>query len=158
MRDPSGYETIGMVSHSRRKAGNVGVPVLERVVIATDGSEVATKAVALGVDLAGLKGAEVTLVHVVPSDRVRDDEVYWDTQDHEILQEAGDHARAQGVDPKLVMCSGNPADAITKIAEEVDADMVIMGSRGRGPVTGRLLGSVSRGVLGRVHRPVLVVQ
>lgn len=116
------------------------------------------KAVEFGIELAGLKGAEVTLVHVVPADRVRDDEVYWESRDKEILQEAGDAARAQGVEPKLMMCSGNPAEAITKIAEDIDAHMVVMGSRGRGAVTGRLLGSVSRGVLGRAHRPVLVVQ
>jgi nucleotide-binding universal stress UspA family protein len=140
------------------EVGNMGAPVIERVVIATDGSEVAMKAVEFGVELAGLKGAEVTLVHVVPSDRVRDDEVYWDAEDQAILQEAGDTARAQGVEPKLMMCSGSPAEAITKIAEDIDADMVVMGSRGRGTVTGRLLGSVSRGVLGRAHRPVLVVQ
>lgn len=132
--------------------------IVEHVVTATDGSDVARKALGFAVDLAKWKGAELTLVHVVPTDRVRDDEVYWDDDDQAILAEAGDLARAQGLEPHLVMCSGNPAEAIAKLAEEVGADLVVMGSRGRGRVKGTLLGSVSKGVLDRAHRPVLVVQ
>jgi len=131
---------------------------MEQVLTAIDGSDVANKAVEFAVDFATWKGAVLTLVHVVPSDRVRDDEVYWDDEDHEILRQAGDVARERGIEAKLVMCSGNPAEAIARLANEVDADLVVMGSRGRGRVAGTLLGSVSKGVLDRAHRPVLVVQ
>ncbi|MGI9658846.1 MAG: universal stress protein [Gaiellaceae bacterium] len=133
-------------------------PVMEQLLTATDGSEPAMKALEFAIDLAGWKGAALTLVHVVPNDRVRDDEVYWDDADHEILRAAGDLARDRGVETKLVMCSGSPPEAIAKLAEELNADLVVLGSRGRGRVAGRLLGSVSRGVLERAHRPVLVVQ
>lgn len=133
-------------------------PPIEQVVTAIDGSEPSMKAVGFAIELAEWKGAELTLVHVVPSDRVRDDEVYWDDADHEVLKQAGDLASEHGVEARRVMCSGNPAEAIAKLADEVDADLVIMGSRGRGRVAGTLLGSVSRGVLDRAHRPVLVVQ
>jgi len=145
-------------SSERPEVANVAGPVMEQMLTATDGSEASMKALEFAVDLAGWKGATLTLVHVVPSDRVRDDEVYWDDADQEILSQAGELARERGVEAKCVMCSGNPAEAIAKLADEVDADLVVLGSRGRGRVAGTLLGSVSRGVLDRAHRPVLVVQ
>ena len=132
--------------------------VMEHVVTATDGSDASRKALDFAIDVAAWKKAELTLVHVVPTDRVKDDEVYWDDADHAILHEAGELARGSGVEPHLVMCSGNPAEAIANLADEVDADLVVLGSRGLGRVKGTLLGSVSRGVLDRAHRPVLVVQ
>lgn len=55
---------------------------------------------------------------------------------------------------------GDPADLVIAVAEETDALMIIVGSRGEGPAAAfeRLLsGSVSRAVLRRQHRPVLIV-
>jgi nucleotide-binding universal stress UspA family protein len=133
-------------------------PVIEKVLTATDGSDAALKALDLALDLTSWKEAELTLVHVVPRDRVRDNDVYWDDADHDVLRQAGDRAREQGVEARLVMSSGNPAEAISKLADELDADLVVIGSRGRGRVAGTLLGSVSKGVLDRAHCPVLVVR
>jgi nucleotide-binding universal stress UspA family protein len=56
------------------------------------------------------------------------------------------------------MLHGNPATEIVEYADLLGADLIVMGSRGRGAVTSALLGSVSRGVLTRAKRPVLVVR
>jgi nucleotide-binding universal stress UspA family protein len=50
------------------------------------------------------------------------------------------------------------ADTIVAVAEERDASAIVVGSRGLGAVKSRLLGSTSRDVLHRTHRPVLIVK
>lgn len=59
---------------------------------------------------------------------------------------------------RLVERHGSPPIEICALAEEVDADLIIVGSHGKGALERAFLGSVSRGVLGRTARPVLVVQ
>ena len=53
---------------------------------------------------------------------------------------------------------GNPADVISQVAEEEEMDLVVVGSRGMGGLTGLLLGSVSDRVVTRCAKPVLVVR
>jgi len=52
---------------------------------------------------------------------------------------------------------GDPAEAIAHAAERVGADAICVGSHGRGALARAVLGSVSQALLGRTHRPVLVV-
>lgn len=54
--------------------------------------------------------------------------------------------------------SGSPARAIVEYADEVDADLIIVGSRGRGALSTLLLGSVSHGVVHASDRNVLIVR
>jgi len=54
--------------------------------------------------------------------------------------------------------TGNVPKAILKIADSEKSDMIIMGSRGLGRLTGFLMGSVSQYVLQHVHCPVMVVR
>ena len=47
--------------------------------------------------------------------------------------------------------------ALLDLADELDAPVIVMGSRGRSPVAAAVLGSVSTGVLHHGRRPVLIV-
>jgi nucleotide-binding universal stress UspA family protein len=60
--------------------------------------------------------------------------------------------------PISVADEANVADTILAVAEEHDASAIVVGSRGLGGVKARLLGSTSRDLLHRTHRPVLVVK
>ncbi|AIF42243.1 universal stress protein [Virgibacillus sp. SK37] len=54
--------------------------------------------------------------------------------------------------------TGHPSKTICDVANEQDADLIILGSHGRGIIDRALLGSVAHGVLQRAEQPVLVVK
>lgn len=70
-----------------------------------------------------------------------------------ILREAGVEASA-----RVVRGTANTWSAILALADELDADTIVLGSRGRSPLRAALLGSVSAGVVEHSSRPVLVVR
>ena len=59
---------------------------------------------------------------------------------------------------KILVELGNPVDEIVQEAEKEEYDVVIMGAHGHGAIAGTVIGSVSRRVLRRTKKPVLVVR
>jgi nucleotide-binding universal stress UspA family protein len=77
---------------------------------------------------------------------------------YEILQEARDRAKAAGaqdIDEQAI--EGAPVDALVKLAEQIDADLVVVGDVGLDSVAGRLLGSVPANVARRAKVDILIV-
>jgi nucleotide-binding universal stress UspA family protein len=139
---------------------------MKQIVIATDGSPPAQEAVEVGLELAKEQGADVTFVHVTPPDEFRGGRLGTTPMAHRqeidesetALKAAADAAEEAGVSYTLERISGNTVDTIVALAESKDADLVVVGSRGHDPLAAAVLGSVSRGVLRDVKRPVLVVK
>lgn len=140
---------------------------MKNIVIATDGSPTAGDAVGVGIELAAEQGAAITFVHVLPADdyvvagrlgRLAKPRRVDIDESEVALREAADAAEDAGVSYTLERISGDTVDEIVAVADSADADMIVIGSRGRGPLTSALLGSVSKGVLGESRRPVLVVR
>ena len=67
-------------------------------------------------------------------------------------------AGARGVPVRAVLLTGDAVDEIVAYADSLDADLIVVGSRGLGAVASGMLGSVSQGVLHEARRPVLVVR
>jgi nucleotide-binding universal stress UspA family protein len=65
--------------------------------------------------------------------------------------------RRSGVRYRTVMEDGRPSTVIARVADRVDADIVVVGRRGRGGVTELVLGSVSHELVLHSKRPVLVI-
>jgi nucleotide-binding universal stress UspA family protein len=140
---------------------------MKEIVIATDGSEAAREAVEYGVELASENGAAVTFVHVLPPDDYvvagrgpvvpRPHHVDMD-ESESALAEASDAAIAAGVSYALERISGETVAEIIAVAAAKNADLIVVGSRGRGAISSALLGSVSKGVLNQAKRPVLIVR
>ena len=138
---------------------------MKRIVIGTDGSADARAAVREGVELAAAVGGEVTLVYARQAPIAIFGEPYYQdalSEERKIAERAIDEAvaiaREHGIEPETEVLDGDAADAIIRVAATVDADVIVVGSRGLGPLASAFLGSVSRSVMTRAHRPVLVAK
>lgn len=126
--------------------------VLERVVVAVDGSDCARRATAVGLAIAEAAGAAVDVVHADPPG---DDPGSRDAE--AVLADLDDVLADATVPVDRHDVEGSPAAAIVAFAAERDADLLVLGRRGHGGVGDRLLGSVVHAVLRRSDRPVLAV-
>lgn len=139
---------------------------MQQILIATDGSPSAHDAIDVGLELAKEQGADVTFVHVTDPTEFQGGRPGMhaiahreEIDDSEVaLKAAGEAAEEAGVSYALERISGETVESIVALADEKDADVIVIGSRGRGAVTTALLGSISHGVLKRAGRPVLVVK
>lgn len=142
--------------------------MFETVVIATDGSESAERAVRMALDIADRFGATVHALSVVDAGDVAasPDELTEELED--ALDDAGEEAVATvesraathspDCDVVTAVRSGDPAKEIIAYAKETDADVVAMGTRGRHGDHAFLLGSVAEALVRHCPTPVLTVR
>jgi nucleotide-binding universal stress UspA family protein len=138
------------------------------VVVGTDGSDSSLRAVDRAGALASGPDARVIVATAYfPSaddSRAADvlkDEGYKTSGNapiYAILREARDRAKAAGaanVEEKPIV--GAPVDALVELAEQVQADLLVVGNVGLSTIAGRLLGSVPANVARRSKTDVLIV-
>jgi nucleotide-binding universal stress UspA family protein len=134
------------------------------VVVAYDGSEVARIALARAAGIARSDGASLTLVEAVagkvPSPAPGGPPLAKPEKRAMAREEL--NRAIERVDPELEaagwVIGGSPAKGILMVADDIGADLIVTGSRGRGTVTRTVLGSVSTEILHGAHCDVLVVQ
>jgi nucleotide-binding universal stress UspA family protein len=138
---------------------------MKRVVIAIDGSAGAGEALETGLSLARECGAVATLVYVRAKPMsILGDPLYQRTLSSEmaqaraVLDEATALAEQAGVEFETEILEGNPAERVAEVARLRDADLIVVGCRGRGAFAGAVLGSVSIDLAHRADRPVLVAR
>ena len=148
---------------------------MERILVGVDGSASSLRAVDFAADLASKYNAELIVLTVVPH--------FWPQVDSAVEE----YARLEhipGPAPELVLTTadnlldkarkkaqansatrisaassfGNPAHEIIAAAKDQQADLIVVGSRGHGRLTGLLLGSVAQKVISLAHCPVVVVR
>jgi nucleotide-binding universal stress UspA family protein len=147
--------------------------LINKILVATDGSNLADKSLDFALDLAKKYSAEVTILTVVdlPSNSFWvqgttfapiSSQKYLEKLEKfhkKILTEAVKKAKASAqiyVTKRLL--DGRPAEKIIEVAKEGSFDLIVMGSRGLGGIKEFFLGSVSDRVADEASCPVLIVK
>ena len=139
------HHAVGDVLIARTDdAAPVALP--RRVLIGTDGSKTASRALRRGLDLASAIAAEVTVL-MAGGGGGRTDKV---------LDEAADLGSQAGVDTTTVAASGEPADELLAAAE--DHDLLVVGNKGMTGAARFLLGSVPNKVSHHMSTDLLIVR
>jgi nucleotide-binding universal stress UspA family protein len=135
-----------------------------KILLATDSSEEAALAARTAVDLADKTDSELHVVYVgefVPTffAETEVEPAQVEREARELLEEQVKSIEgAGGAVAETHLRLGRADREITHLAEEIDAGLVVMGSRGRGGLRRALMGSVSDSVVRHAHCPVLVVR
>jgi nucleotide-binding universal stress UspA family protein len=147
--------------------------MFKRILIATDGSTLSRKAVATGIAMAVLNGADLVALTVVPRypkayfdgamvfapDDIARIEKQWAAAAEETLAAVATRAKSSGVKVKTVsMSSDLVAESIIAAAKKHKADLIVMASHGRKGLKRLLLGSETQHVLTHSTLPVLVLR
>ena len=141
------------------------------IVVGTDGSDTAKEAVRQATELAKALGASVHLVSAyepIGEGRLREerqevpDDMQWMVNPREdvdaTLSDAADVVREAGVEVETFAREGDPADAILDVAEELSADLIVVGNRGMTGAKRFLLGSVPNRVSHHAPCAVMIIR
>ena len=138
------------------------------IVLATDGSDGASVAARAAADLSRKTGAQLHVAHTwrhhlrglgYPTVAWTDYSYLDEREARRVLEAQVDALEAEGdlfTEPHLLQ--GTPVDAILDLCEELQPGLLVMGSRGLGPVGRLVVGSVSEGVVHHARCPVLVLR
>jgi nucleotide-binding universal stress UspA family protein len=127
--------------------------MLKRILVATDGSDHARKAVEYACDIASKYDAMIYLIHVISLPPMAYAEASFEPlKDHldktgkAIIDEAAKLVKSRGIKAQTFLATGDPAQEILEHAEKNNVDMIVLGSRGAGKLEMLMLGSVSHKV------------
>ena len=141
-----------------------------RILLATDGSEEADLAALRAVELAQRTDSELHVVHVgvvpnflksYPGTLGFERRLYEEIEEvsRELLRKQSWQVKATGATVAGTHLRMGEVDLeIVTLAEELGADLIVMGSRGLGVIRRALMGSVSDSVVRHAHCPVLVIR
>ncbi len=142
---------------------------MSRVIIAIDGSPTTESTLGMARELLTGKGATITVLHVIPQHTVFGRVSAGPAESYNLpevraasetlVQESASALQEGGLGAGIQtrVAEGDPAELILTIAEEQDADLIILGSHGLGAARRFLVGSVSTRVATHAQCAVLVV-
>jgi nucleotide-binding universal stress UspA family protein len=159
------------MSTPEKSSGTASQTVVKRIVVGIDGSDHAAAALEFAIGLARPLKAEIVAVFAVPPAQsvtyggfYGEPIVLPDFSLEELRQLKRDFRqewcrtlRDSGLEYKAVAETGSPAAVIAAIAEREQADLVVVGRRGRGGLAELVLGSVSHELSHHCTRPVLLI-
>jgi nucleotide-binding universal stress UspA family protein len=141
------------------------------ILLATDGSDEASRATEAAVELSRDTGSEMHIVYVLPtpaqlighhlySSEIRESLIGGAEREAEVfLKEQANRIGSDGGKvAETHLRSGDPDKEILRLAEALGVGLIVIGSRGLGAISRALLGSVSDSVVRHAHCPVLIVR
>ena len=137
---------------------------IKKILVPIDSSLIAVRAIKEAIKLNKNLAAEIDLLYVADVNKLAIN-AYLSGNILMEINKTGDRILQESKDlfPKEMTVNtiykvGDPGELICEYAEEINPDIIIMGSRGLGVVRGMLLGSVSKSVLEHAKCPVLIVK
>jgi len=157
------------------------IPKIKKILYATDLSKNSAYALRYAVNSAKRNDAEIVILHVVEmidtstynfmaaqigeklvAEKAKEREDDATDRIKKRLKVFYNKVRSEDPefkDPKVLteICMGYPAEEILRTADELNCDMIIMGTHGKGIVSQTFLGSMAKKVLGRTRKPVFII-
>ncbi len=137
---------------------------MKKLLVAVDGSDAAMHAASLALSLSKATGGSVTLAYAVPPVFVPPELPFSAAPIMEEAVKAGEKVlrevreRLGSPDVALRCLTGAPAECLAELAQAEGFDLIVVGSKGRGPVSRVLVGSVTDRLVHISPKPVLVVR
>lgn len=141
---------------------------IKHILVATDLADTSERVHQYAIELASKLGAHVTLLHVfsLPIYNFPDGTF---VPSAEVAAQVSDAARRhldatvarlkeQGLNVAAVLRSGSPIEEIQSVAKEVGADLIVMGTHGRGALGRALLGSTANAIIRSSDIPVITIR
>ena len=141
---------------------------MDNILVALDFSKVTVQVIEHATLLARKLSAKLWLIHAGAPEpdfigydsgpqTVRDSVAGDLREDHRRTQQVAEKLRRSGLEATALCPQGPTVATILREAEKLHADLIVIGSHGRGALHRALLGSVSEGVLRKAECPVLIV-
>jgi nucleotide-binding universal stress UspA family protein len=149
------------------------VIAIKTILLPADGSDCSAKAMAYALSFAKQYGGRVVALHVIDqrwedqarivcaelgqdlTQRIRSG---YEEEAQRILRDVADAAAKVGASVETKVATGIPSEEIARVAKELPADLIIMGTHGRAGMSHLLLGSVAEKVVRNAPCPVLTVR
>ncbi|AJD89515.1 universal stress protein [Jeotgalibacillus malaysiensis] len=138
---------------------------MKKLLVATDGSEHAKRALLKAIEVAGQdQEAVIDLVYVVDGETSKSDVLHYGDSDtasykrEKKFKESVDLVESKGVKANLLIKHGDPEEVLIDYANSNEYDLVFVGSRGRNKFQTMVLGSVSHKLVKHIDAPVMVVK
>jgi nucleotide-binding universal stress UspA family protein len=132
--------------------------MLKKILYADSGPRNSQQALKVLMDLPAIASAKITVAHVIPPQITKEEETQKLEEADKLVAEVIKDANVQPHLVEKIVRQGEPKDTILKLADEVDADLIIMGSRGLGRLESILSNSVSQYVFQLADRSMLLIK
>jgi nucleotide-binding universal stress UspA family protein len=149
--------------------------MIKKILVATDNSNTGKHAVSYAIDFANDLKAELTAITVIDLPPISERQsIAGESSPTHLIEPLGDYmeqvatvfmdeieaaCNQRGIVFHRCIRTGHPVSTIVEAAKEINADIIILGSHGRGALSSALLGSVTLGVIHRdIHIPVLIIK
>ena len=147
--------------------------MITKILVATDGSDNAANAIKYAIEFASKWDAQLLVLSVIPTPThfIFDEDGFdpkYLPEFEENLEKAYQSILDEAVktveneQPKIGVKSrlekGRPANVIVNVARNENVDLIVMGSRGLGGITGSILGSTSQAVVQLCIKPILIIK
>ena len=138
--------------------------MVKNILVPVDGSDGSDKAVAHAINMAEIYDAKLNFLYVANINQLAINAALSQaileavTKAGKTILDRAENMVPSGIEKESFSETGSPAAVILEFEENLNADLIVMGSRGLGVVKGILLGSVSQYVIERSKCPVLVIK